>query len=521
MRSIELDSPWLLALLVAALAALLGCDSSSSPKPQPPGTTAVTSASAKPGASIELTAESTLVDRARAYVIWINAESYDKAFALHDEAMTKAVTDKKQRTVWNAVVGKYGAFQRVLHTSQGEMKGYQFVVATCQFEHEQLGIRVVFDKDKRVSGMQFVPPEPASGATAAASAGPAPQRPQTPKPPFPYDQREVAYDNPTDGSRIAGTLTLPKGDGPHPAALMITGSGGQDRDETIFHHKPFLVIADFLTRKGIAVLRVDDRGVGKSTGKADDATVETHATDVAVGVAFLRKQKEIDPKRVGLIGHSEGGIIAPLVAAEDPAIAFIVSLAGTGVSGEKLVPLQVGLIARQQQKLPEDVAAQMVAAQEKIMTLVASGADELAIRPVVKAGLELGLEHAPAGQPKMSPEQLKAAVADGATKVCSPWFRSFPKLDPTVAWKKVKCPVLVLIGDKDTQVPPDANLPPLKQALAGNPKARFEKREGLNHLFQHAKTGFSDEYGTIEETFDPATLELIASWLGDQVLKGK
>ncbi|MBW2455612.1 MAG: alpha/beta fold hydrolase [Deltaproteobacteria bacterium] len=520
MISKDLVTPWFLAAALLVLGTGAGCQDGGGPKPGTTAASASASGTAAASATIELGPNSTLVDRAKAYVIWLDAESYDKAFALHDEAMKKAVTEKKQRNAWNAVVGKYGAFQKVLHTSQSEMKGYQIVVVTCQFEGEPLGLRVVFNKEQQVSGMQFVPPEPASGASAAASAGPAPKRPQTPKPPFPYDQREVQYDNPTDGSRIVGTLTIPKGEGPHPAALLITGSGGQDRDETIFHHKPFFVIADHLTRKGIAVLRVDDRGVGKSTGKAAEATVETHATDVAVGVEFLRKQKEIDPKRIGLIGHSEGGIIAPLVASEDPAIAFIVSLAGTGVTGEQLVPIQVGLIARRQQKFPEEVVGKMVAAQQKIMKLVASGADELAVRPVVKEGIELSVKHAP-GQPKMSAKQLEAAVADGAAKVCSPWFRSFTRLNPAVPWGKVKCPVLILMGDKDTQVPPDANLPPLQQALAGNRSARFEKREGLNHLFQHAETGFSDEYATIEETFDPATLELMASWLGDQVLKTK
>ncbi|RLB52302.1 MAG: alpha/beta hydrolase [Deltaproteobacteria bacterium] len=504
-------------LLMVGLAA--GCRDGGSPKSMT--TAGSVAASADGSASVKLGPNSSLVEIAKAYVLWLDGEKYDKAFALHDEGMQKAVTEKKQRDAWNAVVGKYGAFESVLRTSQGEMKGYQVVVVTCKFEQEELGIRVVLNKDKQVSGMQFVPPEPAAAASGSATAAGPPRRPQTPKPPHPYLERGVRYTNPTDGSLIVGTLTLPKGGGRHPAALMITGSGGQDRDETIFHHKPFLVIADHLTRKGIAVLRVDDRGVGKSTGQAAKATVETHATDVSVGVAFLRKHPDIDGTRIGLIGHSEGGIIAPLVAAEDQDIAFIVSLAGSGVSGQQLVPIQVGLMARRQLKLPEEVVGKMVAAQQKIMKLVAAGAGEAALRPVVKEGIELGLEQAPPEQPKMSKKQLEAAVADGAAKLCSPWFRSFTKLNPAVAWGKVRCPVLILMGETDSQVPPDANLPPLRKALAGHSDARFERREGLNHLFQHAETGFVDEYATIEETFDPATLELMSTWLAERVLKAK
>jgi hypothetical protein len=344
----------------------------------------------------------------------------------------------------------------------------------------------------------------------------APQRrPQTPRPPFPYATREVLYDNPADGSKIAGELTIPKGAGPHPAALLISGSGSQDRDETIFGHKPFLLLADALTSQGIAVLRTDDRGVGKSTGATDQATVQTHAGDVKAGLAFLRAQPEVDAKRVGLVGHSEGGLIAALVAAEDRELAFIVSLAGPGVPGKALILMQQRAILDASPDIPAATKDAMVAAQTKIMAAVAGDADEAALVALVRQGLAAGLKAGAPGQAAMAEADLDRAAAAAAKQVSHAWFRSFVTLDPAPLWAKVSCPTLALVGERDLQVPADANLEAIKKALAAGGNEDFEasKLPGLNHLFQQAQTGLVDEYAKLEWTFDVPTLKRITDWI--------
>ncbi|HLK19196.1 MAG TPA: alpha/beta fold hydrolase, partial [Bryobacteraceae bacterium] len=169
-------------------------------------------------------------------------------------------------------------------------------------------------------------------------------RPQNPKPPFPYEAQDVTIE--TKAGKLAGTLTLPRGKGPFPAAVMITGSGAQDRDETLLGHKPFLVIADYLTRRGIAVLRLDDRGVGGSIGSSAQQTLDEMADDVIADVEYLKGRKEIDPKRIGVIGHSEGGIVGPAAAVRSSDISFVVMLAGTGVPGTAVLKQQGEAIIR-------------------------------------------------------------------------------------------------------------------------------------------------------------------------------
>src|SRR5712691_5734789 len=195
------------------------------------------------------------------------------------------------------------------------------------------------------------------------------RRPQEPKKPYPYREEEVAYDNKQGHSHLVGTLTLPRSGGPFPAALLITGSGQQDRDEALMGHRPFLVLADYLTRRGIAVLRVDDRGVGGSTGEVARATTEDFAGDVLAGVAYLKTRKEIDPKRIGLIGHSEGGVIAPLCAARSRDVAFMVMLAGTGLPGEEILYRQGELILKAMGASPAVVTQQRMA-QERLFAVL-------------------------------------------------------------------------------------------------------------------------------------------------------
>lgn len=348
------------------------------------------------------------------------------------------------------------------------------------------------------------------------------RRPQHPRAPFPYTSREVEVVS-FDGAKLPGTLTIPAaeqfGHGPHPAALLITGSGTQDRDVTLFGHKLFLVIADHLTRHGVAVLRVDDRGYnGHFDPAGPRATTATLAKDAEASVAFLREQKDINPDRVGLVGHSEGGTIAPMVAAEDPKLAFIVLLAGTGVTGAEIIRLQSVAMAAAANPAADNPKSRQAAAD--LAKAMLRDAPEAELRPILVALAD--------GQigPNATKEQRDAALAQAEMSLValqSPWMRYFAKLDPAEALRRVRSPVLALNGQLDTQVDAKKNLDAIAAALAagGNTRVKIKPVPALNHLFQPAKTGGSEEYTLIETTFDPATLELITGWIGDQVGLGK
>jgi pimeloyl-ACP methyl ester carboxylesterase len=337
------------------------------------------------------------------------------------------------------------------------------------------------------------------GHTAPAAA-PAPKRPQTPQPPFPYRAEDVAYVNPTSGLRLAGTLTLPPGAGPFPAVVLITGSGQQDLDGTVFDHKPFLVLADALTRKGVAVLRVDDRGVGGSqAGDLANATTRQFATDVEAGVAFLRTRQDIDPDRIGLIGHSEGGEIAPMVAAKDPRIAFLVLMAGPALDGVEMLVAQNRAIAEASGASAGEVAA-MLKTKRAWFEAARDARDDADARARLTTLMDRQ------GLPADS-SQRAAVLA-----LAMPWWRETFKSRPTEALRRVEVPVLAIDGGKDTQVPATANLAATRQALAGHKDIEVVELPGLNHLFQPAKTGLPDEYAKIEQTLDPTALTLIVDW---------
>jgi pimeloyl-ACP methyl ester carboxylesterase len=327
-------------------------------------------------------------------------------------------------------------------------------------------------------------------------------RPQEPKPPFPYVSEAVSYPNPqADGVRLAGTLTRPKGPGKFPAVLLITGSGAQNRDEEIMGHKPFLVIADFLTRHGIAVLRVDDRGTAESTGKFATATTADFATDVAAGVQFLLKRPEIDAKHIGLLGHSEGGIIAPMVAVRMPEVAFLILLAGTGVPGDQLIAQQIyrGDLAG---GASEESAKQARELERAILNVIKAEPD-----PAARQGKLAALAEGTPGLQQI----LKAESA----RLNSAWFLYFISHDPRPVLANVKIPVLAINGAKDTQVDADQNLPAIEAALrkGGNRDVTIKLLPGLNHLFQPCKTGAFAEYESIEQTMAPEVLDLIADWI--------
>lgn len=332
------------------------------------------------------------------------------------------------------------------------------------------------------------------------------KRPQEPKPPYPYETEDVAYDNSAaQGVRLAGTFTKPRGTGPFPAVLLITGSGPQNRNEELFGHKPFLVLADYLTRRGIAVLRVDDRGVGQSTGSSRSATTADLATDTIAGVRYLLARLDVDKKHVGLIGHSEGGIIAPIVASKMPELSFIVLLAGSGVSGDKVLEQQVYRLALAGGATPEQ-AAQSRESQRKVMAVLESGKS--------LADQESELMKLAGGNPA-----AEKSLKDQLPQLNSPWFRYFLTYDPASSLKNVKCPVLALNGGKDAQVDPEQNLPAIEAALklGGNKDVTVKQLPGLNHLFQTATTGGVDEYGKIEETLSPAALKVIGDWIENHV----
>jgi pimeloyl-ACP methyl ester carboxylesterase len=344
-------------------------------------------------------------------------------------------------------------------------------------------------------------------------------RPQTPKKPFPYREEEVTYENTKGGVTLAGTLTLPEGGGPFPAALLITGSGGQDRDETIFNHKPFLVIADYLTRRGIAVLRVDDRGIGGSTGNLGASTTDDLAGDVLTGVAFLKEREEVDPARIGLIGHSEGGIIAPIAAARSSDVAFIVLLAGTGLTGEEILYMQGELIARASGVSEEEIKKNLEQSR-RIYGVLKSGKDKEAMRTELRRMYDedlAGISEEEREKMGTSDEAFEAQVK----QILSDWFLYFLTYDPRPVLQKVTCPVLALNGEKDLQVPPKENLAEIGKALkaGGNRDVTLKEMPGLNHLFQTAETGAVGEYGTIEETISPEVLELVGDWILERVGK--
>ncbi|NRB48207.1 MAG: alpha/beta fold hydrolase [Saprospiraceae bacterium] len=344
-------------------------------------------------------------------------------------------------------------------------------------------------------------------------------RPQEPQKPYPYKEEEVKYDNPkAEGVTLAGTLTLPNTSGPHPVVVLISGSGPQNRDEELLGHKPFLVLADHLTRQGIAVLRYDDRGVAKSTGDFGTATSADFATDAEAAVTYLKTRKDIDASKIGLMGHSEGGLIAPMVAAESDDVAFIVLLAGTGVSGTEILLLQQELIAKAS-LVPDNVIALNRKLNKRTFELLKEHGDDL---PKAKEEIKKYMN-----QEKERLSDADKAALDASMgqfdqtfqQISSPWFRFFLTYDPASSLEKVSCPVLAINGSKDLQVDAEQNLPAIEKALkkAGNKNYEIKSLPNMNHLFQSSDTGSPTEYAKLTETFSPIALNTISNWLKDQL----
>jgi alpha/beta superfamily hydrolase len=334
-------------------------------------------------------------------------------------------------------------------------------------------------------------------------------RPQEPIKPYSYYTEDITFENKKAGIHLAGTLTLPKKDGVFPAVILISGSGPQNRDEELLGHKPFLVLSDFLTKNGIAVLRFDDRGTGKSTGYFKGATTFDFAKDVEYAIEYLQKRKEINKNKIGLIGHSEGGIIAPIIASENENILFIVLMAGAALRGDKLLLLQKYKIETQM-----GIHKQLVESNQQIF----AGAYEIILNQRIKNELvsDTLSKYFTSKYGTALPDKQKTALIN---QLSSPWMLNFIRLDPIVYLSKVNCPVLAINGSMDLQVPSKENLEIIEDNFRKNKNTSVKVKElkNLNHLFQECKTGSISEYGQIEQTIAPIALKEILNWINLQV----
>lgn len=350
----------------------------------------------------------------------------------------------------------------------------------------------------------------------AIDSAPTVKRPQEPKPPFPYEAVPAVVDNDAAGVRLAGTLTVPRGAGPHPAVVLISGSGPQDRNEEIMGHKPFAVIADHLTRQGVAVLRMDDRGVGESTGDFALATHDDFVTDAIAAIDWLKQRPGINPQQIGLVGHSEGGVVAPIAAVTRPDdVAFVVMLAGVGVPMQELLAQQGEDISQSMGLTPGSLSRDRTHQQEFYRLL--RNEDGLPDDQLKQALTRLTMD----SLEELSEEDREklgvtpTVIAARLETVMSPWFRHLAQYDPGPTLERVRCPLLALNGELDVQVAADANLDAIRAAAqrGGNRDVTTTKLTGLSHLFQQCETGAIAGYGKIEQTFAPKALDAISAWI--------
>jgi alpha/beta superfamily hydrolase len=343
------------------------------------------------------------------------------------------------------------------------------------------------------------------------------KRPQEPTKPYSYYSEDVTFQNTKANISLSGTLTLPKKNGFFPSVILITGSGPQNRNEELLGHKPFLVISDYLTKKGIAVLRYDDRGIGDSKGNFKTATTVDFATDVESAINYLQTRKEINKNKIGLVGHSEGGLIASIVASKSKDISFIVLLAGTGIQGDKLLLLQQKLISRAKGISETDIKKSNQT-NVKLFEIVIQSNDNQKLKTDLTNHIKETLK-----------SDTSIEIPNGLTKeefisiqvnqISNPWIQYFIKFNPATVLEKVKCPVLAVNGEKDLQVPSKENLTAIKNALkiGGNENVTIKEFPRLNHLFQECKTGLPNEYAKIEQTFSPIVLTEISNWILNQI----
>lgn len=344
-------------------------------------------------------------------------------------------------------------------------------------------------------------------------------RPQEPKKPYSYYTEDVIFENKSAKINLAGTLSLPTKEGLFPAVILISGSGAQNRDQELLGHKPFLVIADYLTKNGIAVLRFDDRGTAMSKGDFKTATTLDFATDVEAALQYLLTRKEINQKKIGLIGHSEGGIIAPIVANKSKNVSFIILLAGTGIPGDELLLLQQELIGKASGISEEDLKKSKIANTEVFELVKKAPNSEQMVKEITEYITKLIKSDSDSKIPDGISESDYISMQ--VSQITNPWMQFIIKYNPAQALEKVKCPVLALNGDKDMQVPSKVNLEAINKALVkgGNKKVTIKELPNLNHLFQECKTGSPEEYSEIEQTFSPSALTEILNWIQIQTKK--
>lgn len=342
-------------------------------------------------------------------------------------------------------------------------------------------------------------------------------RPQEPSKPYPYISEEVTFQNLESNITLAGTLTLPSASGNFPAVILITGSGAQNRDEEFSGHRPFLILSDHLTRNGIAVLRYDDRGVGKSTGDFKTATTVDFAADVTSAVKYLKTRNEINKNQIGLIGHSEGGVVAPMVASNSTDVGFIVLLAAPGIELRKVLMMQQELIPRAMGASESDVQ-KSIAISEKGFQMIITSNDRTTLKADLAKLIEENYDDMPEilRPPNLTKEQT---VAMQSEYLSSPWYQNLLRYDPAPTLSKVICPVLAINGEKDIQVTPRENLAGIRDAVekGGNVNVTTQELKNLNHLFQECESGSLMEYDKIEQTFAPVALAAISDWILKQV----
>jgi fermentation-respiration switch protein FrsA (DUF1100 family) len=410
-----------------------------------------------------------------------------------------------------------------------DQKAFGIPVTTTNFENSKLTIAIanarieyegVLGADGNITGTfkqsgQSFPMNLSKGKVEKEII----KRPQEPKKPYSYYTEDVVFESKVANINLAGTLSLPTKEGVFPAVILITGSGAQNRDEELLGHKPFLVIADYLTKNGIAVLRFDDRGTAMSKGDFKTATTLDFSTDVEAALQYLQTRKEIDHKKIGLIGHSEGGIIAPMVAAKSKNVSFIILLAGTGIPGDELLLLQQELIGRASGISEEDLKKSKIINTE-VFEMVKKETNSDQMKKDITALITKSINSDPENK---IPDGISESdfIDSQVNQLLSPWMQFFIKFNPASTLEKVKCPVLALNGNKDMQVPSNVNLEAINKALlkGGNKKVTIKELPNLNHLFQECKTGSPQEYSEIEQTFSPSALSEILNWIQIQIKK--
>ena len=345
-------------------------------------------------------------------------------------------------------------------------------------------------------------------------------RSQEPKPPFPYDVEEVKFMNEKAGHKLAGTLTIPKGEGKFPAVILISGSGAQNRDEELFGHKPFWVIADYLTRKGIVVLRYDDQGVGKSGGSQLNTTSLDYSFDAEAAFNFLRSDHRINKKEIGFAGHSEGGLIAPIVISRNKEVGFFISLAGPSMRGKELLVLQSKALQLASGKNENEIKEDQKWTSEMFRIIMTENDNEKA-QKLITENYRIFLK-----SEDKSDEEIEKEVKtlhQGFPVIAYNWMRYFLMTNPADFLLKLNCPVLVLNGDKDLQVLSKDNLKTYKEIFTKSRLDDYQLTElkNHNHLFQHCTTGLPTEYGQIEESFSPEVLEMIANWINKKFISSR